>query len=256
MNSHVRTFQRSQPPFRHHLDELSFLLQLRTNEGRKLSDADAREQRGNNSGIVVDRKIWLKTQRCGVLAVHVEKSPAVLRLPARKSEQAVVEEILRRCRPLARFQIRGVREHLMPVAEDSPYDQSGIPQCAHTEQQVDPLLHLIDDPLRDQNLNANVGILRLKGANQRRDQRIRDAWRGGETQRPRNLRQMIRSYVVNCVAKFGAAPCVLPRFGARGRHAQSAGRALEQALLAVAGEDSVKSAARTWLIRGLRTSTL
>ena len=98
----------SQAPVGHHLHEPPLLHQLGPNQRRKLSDACASEQRRNDPGVIVNRKVRLKAQRDDFPTVGMRKVPAVLRQPARKCEQAVLQQVQRRLGSLVAFEYPGL----------------------------------------------------------------------------------------------------------------------------------------------------
>src|SRR6266849_7515944 len=140
------------------------------------------------------------------------------------------EQVLGFLGRLALCQIDRACYKLMPVGQDSARDERRILELlSNLEHQVYTLGDLIDNPVGDENLYPDLRVGRLKCADQRREQRIGDAWWRRKPQYARNVRQVVRSNVVDRFAEFGAVLSVLEHFGPNIGKPQAACRTLEQA---------------------------
>src|SRR5580658_9253450 len=68
-------------PFRHHLDQSSRSQELGLNDRRKIADPGACKQRGRQPVVLIDRQIWLESNRRLVFSVRVNEIPGVFGPP-------------------------------------------------------------------------------------------------------------------------------------------------------------------------------
>jgi len=165
-------------PFRHDLDEQPVADQGGLYQRRKIANASSREQSSGKTSVVIHRQMRVERQRLLPLPVH--EIPGIRRLPKREREQAMLEEVPRFLGRLAARQISRTCDELVPVRQDLPRDEGRVFQLrVNPKRQINALGNLIDDPIGDEHLDANVRVGRLECADQGRQQRIGDArWRG------------------------------------------------------------------------------
>src|SRR6266853_3503431 len=92
----------------------------------------------------------------------------------------MIEQLMRRFGRFALCQIDRARYKLMPISQDPASDEGGIFELwVDPERKVNTLGDLIDNPVGDEDLYADVRVGSLECANHRRNQRVGDAgWRG------------------------------------------------------------------------------
>lgn len=104
-----RKIECAETPFRHDFDKPAIAHQTGLHHRRKFADADARDQRRRESGIIVHRKKRLEAERFLVLVSGVHEMPPVLRVPMGGRQQPVLRKILRGLGMPMLFQIGAVR---------------------------------------------------------------------------------------------------------------------------------------------------
>src|SRR5579862_157813 len=104
----------------------------------------------------------------------------------------MIEQVPRYFGRLALCQIERACHKLMPISQDPASNEGRVLELwVDTEGQINALGDLIDNPIGDENLYADVRVGRLECAEQRREQRVRDAGWRGKPQYTRDIRQMI-----------------------------------------------------------------
>ncbi len=106
-------------------------------------------------------------------------------------------------------QIGGAGDELMAVGKDTAGNECGVFHRADAEGEVDAFVDLIDKAFGDQNLDADVGMLLLEGADDGRDKRVGDAGRSIESQDAGDPGGVVGGDSVDCVAQLGGALRVL-----------------------------------------------
>src|SRR5712671_4222393 len=89
----------------------------------------------------------------------------------------MVEQVWRCFGRLTLCQIDRACYKLMPVGQDSARDERRVLELfSDFEHQVYTLGDLINNPVGDEDLHPDLRVGRLKCADQRREQRVGDAW--------------------------------------------------------------------------------
>src|SRR6516165_3064288 len=102
----------------------------------------------------------MEIQRFLLLSVHMNETPAVHRFPEGECKQAVIEQVLRLLRLLfASCQVCWACQKLMPVGQNFASDERGILESwINTECQINALSNVIDNPVGDEHLDADLWV--------------------------------------------------------------------------------------------------
>lgn len=116
----------------------------------------------------------------------------------------MVQELLWCFGRFALCQIVRASDELMPIGEDlASHERRILELWVNPERQVNALGDLVDNPLCDENLNADIWVGCLKCADQWSKQRVRNTGWRREPQRSGDVRQMVRSDAIHRLTEFG-----------------------------------------------------
>src|SRR5215469_3776606 len=132
--------------------------------------------------------------------------PGILGFPKRKCQKMMTEQFLWPSRPLVISQIFGTRNEQVSIRQQSYGNERGVMQLfIDAKSEINPFDDLIHDAFGDENLNSDVGVSCLESHDDRRQHGIRDARGSGDSQCPRDMRQMVRRDICNRIIDLGAA---------------------------------------------------
>jgi hypothetical protein len=101
----------------------------------------------------------------------------------------------------------------VPVHQQTLGDHGRIDPQAHPECQIDAFGELVHDAVGDEYVDADVGVGRLEGADERGEQRVGDAGRRGQPERAGDTCQLVRDHIIDRLADIDAALGVLQNLG-------------------------------------------
>lgn len=111
--------------------------------------------------------------------------PGTFRAPKRESQQAMFGQILGGSGHAMLLDITRGCQQAMVIGQDDARNEMRVLKASDDEPDVDPFSHEVDEALGDKDLCPHLGMGFLKGANQRREERVGDTRRRGDTQRSR-----------------------------------------------------------------------
>lgn len=162
-------------PSGHDLGELGSARQGRLDNRREFTDSGAGEDGWGKTGVVVHREVRFEGEGLPVSAVGAGEGPFVFGATQRECQKTVVEEVFGSPGRLVFVEVDGACEELMPVGEELPGDEAGVFEGrSDAEGEIDAFCDVIDDTFGDQDVKPHGRVRGLKGADEGREQRVRD----------------------------------------------------------------------------------
>src|SRR5215469_15502261 len=122
----------------------------------------------------------MEGQSFSPFSIQMNETPDVDGFPEGEREQPMGQKVLWFLPGFfAIREVRGTRHQLMPVGQNlTSHKRRVFELWIHPEGQIDTLRDVIDNPVGDENLHADVRIGCLKSADERSKKGVRDAgWR-------------------------------------------------------------------------------